>query len=196
MPLCYQQNLTKYIKYILLTFLMLSMTGCVNRYNQPEPSNNNALLVIHQGVPFQFNSPFGMIINAELDGHLIDAYKYPQMSVKVRPGIHILTIDVNAYYYNRAKYNTTKEYKINFKPNQKYIISAMPSTKVLHDNKANVNSNYSIISDNFKIEDTILLKDSALRSMACQGEGCKIMITEAVVEGLIPTIIQWRFRKS
>lgn len=175
---------------IFLVAMTLLFSGCIDRYNQPQPSSNNALLIIDQGVPFQFSAPFGMIVNAELDGHLIDAYKYQDMKVYVKPGIHTLTIDINAYYYNRAKYNTTKEYQIDFKPNQKYIISAMPEKKALYDNKSDVISNYSVISDDLNINDSIVLEDSALRSMACQGDGCKKMISAGVIGAVIPIIIQ------
>lgn len=178
------------LKISILLVVTFLLSGCVDRYNQPQPSKNNALLIIDQGVPFEFAAPFGMIVNVELDGKLIDTFKYPEMKVYVKPGTYTLSIDINAYYYNRAKYKTTKEYEIEFKPNQKYVVTAMPETKRLTDNKSDVTSNYSIISDDLKITDSIVLEDSALRSFVCKGEECTRQISNAVLGTVVPIVIQ------
>ncbi len=61
----------------------------------------------------------------------------------------------------------------------------MPEKKVLTNNKSDVISNYSVTSDDLKINDSIVLEDSALRSMVCEGDGCSRMIIDAVVPNII-----------
>jgi hypothetical protein len=175
--------------YIIL--IVILFIGCgASRYNEPTSTNKMATLVIEQNHKlYDINQPFAMITNAYLDGKLIDAYKYQHMKVKIAPGVHTLILDISAYYSKRAKHSETKKYKINFQPNEMYIVSSNTKLKKLTSQTDNVIANYYIKGKGIVIADTVLLEDSALRSLVCQGEECVKRTRDAAIQGVIDTVI-------
>jgi hypothetical protein len=99
--------------------------------------------------------------------------RFADLAVKVAPGEHTLTVIINAYYYNRAKHYSTKKYKIDFKEDENYIISAQVSSTELKSNTDDVSATLFIKGADINITDTFILEDSLMRSMACQIPDCK-----------------------
>ena len=152
------------------------LSSCSSFYVEPPISENDSVLKIEVEHPFKFDAPFGMIIEAELDGKLIHSYKYPDLIARVSPGKHTLSVSINAYFYNRAKHHLTEKYEIDFKPNETYTISSLIDSKILKSIKDNVVADLYIKGVNVDISDTFTLEDNAMRSMACELPNCKVII--------------------
>jgi hypothetical protein len=155
----------------LATTIFLS--ACASFYVEPPSQGNEAVLSIEVDEPFEFNAPFGMLIEAEIDGKLFHSYNYPDLKARLTPGTHKLAVSLNAYYSNRAKHHFTKVYEIDFKPNSTYVISSKVSAKTLQKLEDNVTASYSIKGAGVDITVNIVLEDSAMRSMVCQVPDCK-----------------------
>ena len=163
----------KYLFFILLPFVL---SACSNSYVEPPLKGNDAVLKIKVDKPFEFNAPFGMIIEAELDGKQLRIHKYPNLTARVAPGKHTLSVSVSAYYFNRAKYHSTKTYEVEFKPNDTVFISSKVASRKLQSRNQNVNANLSIKGSGININSQIILQDSAMRSMVCKVPDCIIPI--------------------
>ncbi len=174
-----------FISTILVIFFF---SGCANlhRYDNPIQSEKTAKLVVDiEQLIEKYNFPIGVSI--ELDGMIIDAYRYPSGRVNILEGSHKLVLDITAYYNKkRAKHNFSKEYEIDFKANKTYTISA----KVLKDNLEkfddDVEASYSIISTDININDKIILKDSYLRSASGVSQE---ELSRSVADAVIQTVI-------
>lgn len=164
------------MKNILIITLAFILSSCSSFYVEPPISENDSILKIEVEHPFKFNAPFGMIIEAELDGKLIHSYKYPGLIARVSPGKHTLSVSINAYFYNRAKHHFTEKYEIDFKPNETYTISSKVDSKELKSIKDNVVADLHIKGEKVGISDTFTLEDSAMRSMVCEIPDCKAPI--------------------
>ena len=160
------------MKQTALLLLSIFLCSCTSFYVEPELAGNEAVLSIVADEPFEFNAPFGMLIEAELDGKLIHSYKYPNLKTFISPGKHRLAVSLNAYYYNRAKHHFTKEYEIDFKPNETYVIRSQVDSKTIDKLKDNMPAEFSINGSGVNIKEKVLLKDSAMRSAACQIPDC------------------------
>jgi len=161
---------------ILIIILVLAISACASFYVEPPISQNDSILKIDVEHPFKFNAPFGMIIEAELDGKLIHSHNYPNLKARVSPGKHTLEVSINAYYYNRAKHHFTRKYEIEFKPKEIYVISSKVDSTELKSNTDNVDAHLYIRSSVINIAEKYTLKDSATRSMACELPNCKLPI--------------------
>jgi hypothetical protein len=164
------------MKNIYFIVLISILSGCSSAYIEPSISNYDATFKILIDQPFKFNAPFGMIISAEIDGKSIDINRFSDLTVRVVPGRHTLTVTINAYYYNRAKFYTTQEYVINFKEDETYVVSSEVESTSLKSNTDDVNATLNITGAEINIVDKIILKDSTMRSMVCQVPDCKIPI--------------------
>ena len=156
------------MKKTLLVLVSLLFTACSHLYYEPPVSSNNAILEIEVEHPFEFNTAYGMEITAELDGKLIHRARYPNLKVRTTAGTHKLAVGVTAYYYNRAKYYFTKEYEVNFKPNEKYTISAKVKSKTLKSRTDNIDATLYVNGEGLNILNSITLEDNMMRSMVCQ----------------------------
>jgi hypothetical protein len=149
------------------------LSACASTYIEPKNNNNNATFKIQVDKGYIFNAPYGMIVLAEIDGKGVVRDRFADLAVKVAPGQHTLTVIINAYYYNRAKHYVTKEYIIDFKENENYVISAQVASTELKLNTDDVSATLNIQGAGANISDTYILEDSAMRSMVCQLPDCK-----------------------
>jgi len=164
------------MKNIFILVIVSILIGCSSTYIEPPMNSHNATFTIVVDQPFRFNAPFGMIISAEIDGRSIDTNRFVDLTVRVAPGKHILTVAINAYYYNRAKYYLTQEYEIYFKENETYIVSSKVESAELKSNTDNVAATLFISGAETNISEKIMLEDSSMRSMVCQVPDCKAPI--------------------
>lgn len=176
------------LKILVITVLIVILfSGCgVTRYNEPSPSDKSALLIIEQVDPLmRVGQAFALSTNVYIDGKYVDAYKFSDMRVKVQEGKHIISLDISAYYHNRAKHNTTKEYKIEFKANEQYKIVSSTSSKILQNQTDDIMAKYAILGEDILVEDSILLEDSVMRSLVGNQEAVQREIVDAVVQTVI-----------
>jgi hypothetical protein len=161
------------LKRIFILTLMCLLSACTSTYIEPPLGDNNATFKIQVDKGYRFNAPYGMIVLAEIDGKGVVRDRFADLAVKVSPGQHTLTVIINAYYYNRAKHYVTKKYKVDFKENENYIISAQVASMELKSNTDDVSATLFIKGAGINISDTFILEDSAMRSMVCQIPDCK-----------------------
>jgi len=180
------------VKTIALILLVLIFKGCAkNKYVDPIDEINTAVLTVDL-VELLKNDNFPIDMSLELDNKVIDTSEYPSMDVTVLAGKHKIILEITAYYTHnnerRAKHNVTKEYVIDFKPNNTYIISA----KVLKDKLTNIADNvdaiYSIQSQHLNIKEKIVLEDSVFRSFRPSSLTQK-EATENIIDSVIQTVI-------
>lgn len=173
--------------FVLAILSVMLLTGCgVTRYNEPSPSEKSALLIIDQSDPLmRLGQPFALSTNVYIDGKYVDAYKFSNMRVKVREGKHIISLDMSAYYNNRAKHNTTKEYEVEFKANEHYKIVSSTASKTLQNHTDDVMAKYAILGEDTLVEDSILLEDSAMRSLVGNQEAVQRDIVDAVIQTVV-----------
>ncbi len=180
-------------KLFFLVLAVFFLIGCStkNIYVDPLDETNSAQLSVDL-IKLLENDHFLINITLTLDGKIIDSQQYPSMDVSVLPGKHKLSLEITAYYiYNnerRAKHNITKEFEIDFKANNKYIVYA----NVLEDNLKNLEDNvesiYSIQNSDIHINEKIVLEDSPFRSFRPSSLTPQQM-KEAAIESAIDTVI-------
>jgi len=164
------------MKLILFAVATFILSGCASFYVEPPLSSNNAVIQIEIEDPFIFNGAFGVIVEAKLDGKRFHSYNYPDLKARVESGKHKIALDLNAYYYNRAKHHFTESYEVDFQPGKIYTVKFEVENKAIDNNKDNVQATYSILGAGVNIRKEVTLKDSALRSMVCQVPNCTVPI--------------------
>jgi len=177
----------KYKSLLGVIIISVLFIGCgVTRYNEPFPSEKSALLIIEQQNPLmKLGQPYALVTNVTIDGKYIDMYKFPSMKVKVLEGKHTISIELSAYYFNRAKNNTTKDYIIDFNANEIYKISSSTVSQKLENMTDDVMGSYRIIGKTVLTDGNILLKDSAMRSLSGNQEEVTREITDAVIQSVV-----------
>ncbi|MDC0598472.1 hypothetical protein OAP18_01315 [Gammaproteobacteria bacterium] len=163
------------MKKVWLIILSLFLNACSAIYVEPTLIGNEAVLKINNDEPFEFNAPFGMLVEVKLDGKLIHNTNFPDLTARISPGRHTMSVSVSAYYFNRAKHYSTENYELEFKENDLILITPKVSIKELESRTDDVEAELNIIGSEVNISTTFTLKDSPLRSMGCEAP-CFILI--------------------
>lgn len=155
----------------LLTSLItiLIFTGCTSKYIEPiNKVNTSKLILKHKEMTADYH--FKLHIDAKLDGSSIKKDMFPSGNVIVSSGNHKLELNITAYYNNyRAKYNESKEYLINFKPNTTYkiIANTRVNTLPLENETGDVIVNFKIVeNDIVLVSKNMNLEDNNYRSVS------------------------------
>lgn len=185
-------------KYLLLSLIVILIsTGCIGPYKQypayiqPVDSERMSKLKVNTD-DLIANYAFPLEINMHLDGQIIDDNNYPELSVNVTSGKHTLMLEITAFYHGgREKYNITKVYTIDFKPENTYMVSAKINKERLEEVTEDVEVSYTISNNDLKFEDKMVLKDSYLRTYygGSSGYNEKVAITSGMA-GMVGALIE------
>ena len=168
----------KKTKYILMLLTAVIVSGC--GYVEPKATANTAKLSIKDSTRGEPQIIYGV----GLDGGVVFGGTPSHTLTRMAPGKHRLTINVIAFYNNRAKEDKPREYPIVVKPKHRYTARFFPDTRKLRDKKAAVNGTLKIYDNGRVIVSKRLhLTDSPTRIKPAQLQ--QELVNDAIMTAVI-----------
>jgi len=131
------------------------------------PIGKNAQIKIINDYPFKScKDDFTSTITAMVDGKIINRRPTGKTS-RIAPGKHTLSVSLTAYYKNKPKHFSTKEYELFFGEKDLIVITPRVFVKKLKTKNQDVRATISIVGSNININEKFFLKDDFSMTPSC-----------------------------